>query len=90
MEYNGTSGVDEELPGTVLEDLKALKMPYGIYVNPYTGYIYATDAGDYVAAGTLLQWTPEGRYVGKSIPRTSWPSLPTDTSMALRTSPPGQ
>lgn len=65
MEYNGTSGVDEELPGTVLEDLKALKMPYGIYVNPYTGYIYATDAGDYVAAGTLLQWTPEGRYVGK-------------------------
>lgn len=65
MKYNGTSGVDETLPGTLLKDLKNLKMPYGIYVNPYTGYIYATDAGDYVAAGTLLQWTPEGKYTGK-------------------------
>lgn len=65
MEYNGTSGVYDELPGTVLEDLKKMEMPYGIYVNPYTGYIYATDAGNFAAAGALLQWTPEGKYVGK-------------------------
>lgn len=40
-------------------------MPYAIYINPYTGYIYATDAGGFVEAGTLLQWNPEGKLLGK-------------------------
>lgn len=62
---NGSEGVYEQLPGTVLEDIKSMTMPYGIYVNPYTGYIYATDAGGFNSAGSLYQWTPEGKYIGK-------------------------
>lgn len=67
MESDGTSGVSEDMPGSLKEDLMAMEMPYDIYVNPYTGYIYATDAGSFVSSGALKQWTPEGEYVG------SWP-----------------
>lgn len=62
---NPASAVTETLPGTMVEDISKFKAPYGIYVNPYTGYLYATDAGDYVSNGTLYQWNPEGKYVGK-------------------------
>jgi len=66
MESGGAEGVDEDgMPGTLLADLKGLSMPYGIYVNPYTGYIYATDAGSFAAAGGLCQWDPQGRLLGK-------------------------
>ena len=33
----GAGGVEESLPGTMLDDLRDLGMPYGVYVNPYTG-----------------------------------------------------
>lgn len=65
MMSNGSSGVKQSLPGTVLEDIKKISMPYGIYVNPYTGYIYATDAGEFVSGGALYQWSPEGLLLGK-------------------------
>lgn len=39
--------------------------PYGIYVNPYTGYIYGTDAAGFAEGGTLYQWNPEGKLLGK-------------------------
>ena len=66
MESQGADGVDEDgFPGTVLEDLKMISMPYGIYVNPYTGYIYATDAGSFAAAGSMIQWSPEGEKLGE-------------------------
>ncbi len=65
MESEGGIGVDDNFPGTVLADLKKLGMPYGIYINPYTGYMYATDAGGFVEGGTLYQWSPEGKLVGK-------------------------
>ncbi len=65
MESAGHTGIDNHFPGTVLEDLKKMDMPYGIYVNPYTGYIYATDAGGFVEGGTLYQWSPEGTLLGK-------------------------
>lgn len=61
----GGPGVKETLPGTMLEDIKKMTMPYGIYVNPYTGYIYATDAGEFVSGGALYQWSPEGKLLGK-------------------------
>ena len=61
----GGSGVDVEFPGTVLDDIKNMMMPYGIYVNPYTGYIYGTDAGSFEGAGYLYQWSPEGVLLGK-------------------------
>ncbi len=65
MESQGAEGVEEEFPGTILEDIKKMQMPYGIYINPYTGYIYATDAAGFVEGGTLYQWDPQGRLLGK-------------------------
>lgn len=66
MLSKGTSGVAEDsLPGNVLDDIKGMEMPYGLYVNPYTGYIYATDAGGFVEGGYLYQWNPEGELLGK-------------------------
>ena len=64
MSSNGGSGVEETLPGTVLEDFKKMSMPYGIYVNPYTGYIYGTDAASFAEAGKLYQWSPGGEKRG--------------------------
>lgn len=61
---DGREGLSGSLPGTVSQDISSLlSSPYGIYVNPYTGYIYATNS-DYVSPGTLYQWTPDGTYVG--------------------------
>ena len=65
MDSNGEAGIYEDFPGTFLDDLKKIAMPYGVYVNPYTGYIYATDAGSFAAAGYLYQWTPQGKFVDK-------------------------
>ncbi len=65
MQSGGGEGVDEDaFPGTVLRDLKKMSMPYGIYINPYTGYIYATDAGSFAEAGGLYQWSPDGTLTG--------------------------
>lgn len=61
----GTKGINDSFPGTVKEDIKKIGMPYAIYVNPYTGYIYATDAASFVEGGTLYQWSPEGTLLGK-------------------------
>ena len=41
-----------------------MQQPYGLYVNPYTKEIYATDAGSYTGAGSLLSFTPDGSYTG--------------------------
>ena len=65
MATYGTSGVTDDFPGRVANDLKALGMPYGIYVNPYTGYVYATDAGSFVEGGSLHQWSADGKKLGK-------------------------
>ncbi len=65
IDSKGASGVSEKLPGTVEADIKKMTMPYGIYVNPYTGYIYATDAASFSDAGALYQWTPNGVFVNK-------------------------
>lgn len=64
FESGGSDGIDEEFPGTVLDDIKGMSMPYGLYINPYTGYIYATDAASFTAAGKLYQWSPEGELLG--------------------------
>lgn len=65
MDSEGADGVSAEFPGSLLGDLKSLEMPYGIYVNPYSGYIYATDAGSFASSGMLYQWTPDGTFIGK-------------------------
>lgn len=67
MESRGASGwIEDGLPGSVTDDIKMMGMPYGIYVNPYTGYIYATDAGSFTGSGTLYQWSPEGKLLSTS------------------------
>lgn len=63
MQTKGKEGVVDQLPGTVKEDIKKMAMPYGIYVNPYTGYIYATDAASFAEAGKLYQWDPHGQFL---------------------------
>lgn len=65
MQTRGNAGVGSDLPGTMIKDIQKMDMPYGIYVNPYTGYIYATDAAGFVEGGTLYQWSPEGKLLGK-------------------------
>lgn len=61
----GKEGMEEKLPGTIFEDFKKMANPYGLYVNPYTGYIYGTDAGEYLETGVLYQWDPKGNLLGK-------------------------
>ncbi len=65
METKGAEGISAKLPGTVEADIKKMAMPYGMYVNPYTGYIYATDAASYASAGALYQWSPTGVFIAK-------------------------
>ena len=65
IETGGQSGLEQTLPGTMKEDFINMSQPYGIYVNPYSGYIYGTDAGSFEGAGYLYQWSPEGILLGK-------------------------
>ncbi len=65
FETDGIEGVEESLPGTLKADIEAMTMPYGLFVNPYTGWFYATDAGEFTGAGALLQWNSKGEFVGK-------------------------
>lgn len=65
MTEGAEAGVSTTFPGTVKEDIMAFTQPYGIYVNPYSGYIYATDAVSYASAGKLHQWDPQGKYIGE-------------------------
>lgn len=65
IKSNGAKGISTEMPGTILEDIKRISMPYGIYINPYTGHFYATDAGSFTAAGELLHWSPKGEMISR-------------------------
>ena len=65
MESQGESGIEQVLPGTLSVDFADMSQPYGLYVNPYTGYIYGTDAGSFEGVGYLYQWSPEGELLGK-------------------------
>ena len=64
FENDGNAGISDDFPGTVLSDIKQMMMPYGLFVNPHTGYIYATDASSFTAAGSLYQWSPDGELLG--------------------------
>lgn len=62
--FSTGGGISYTLPGTLKSDIESFTAPYGIYVNPYTGYIYATDAAENASAGKLYQWSPEGKMIG--------------------------
>ncbi|MBQ3635655.1 MAG: hypothetical protein II951_08585 [Bacteroidales bacterium] len=65
MLSHGEDGIEAINIGSVLPDLMSMSSPYGIYVNPYSGFIYATDAGAFAAAGELYQWSPDGTLLGR-------------------------
>lgn len=65
MTSDGKRGITHSLPGTVQSYIEKMTSPYDLYVNPYTGYIYATDAKSYASAGDMYQWKPDGTFVGK-------------------------
>lgn len=65
MASSGHEGVGQSFPGTVLADIKAMTYLSCIYVNPYSGYIYATDSGAFTEGGALYQWSPQGQLLGK-------------------------
>jgi hypothetical protein len=65
METKGRSGLEQTLPGTLKADFSTMSQPYAIYVNPYTGCLYGTDATSYEGAGYLYQWSPQGQLLGK-------------------------
>ncbi len=45
----------------ITEKIKGLTAPYELYVSPYTGNVYFTDAGNYASAGTLYGYRPDGQ-----------------------------
>ncbi len=64
IQTKGLEGYSTTLPGTMAQDIAKMTSPYGIYMNPYTGMLYATDAGTFGSAGKLYQWTAEGSLIG--------------------------
>lgn len=65
FESDGEDGVTDDLPSSMKEILSSMTMPYSVFVNPYSGYLYATDSGEYTGAGALYQWNPQGEFIGK-------------------------
>ena len=45
----------------ITEKIKELTSPYEVYVSPYTGYVYFTDARSYATAGYLYGYTQDGQ-----------------------------
>lgn len=44
-----------------ITDETEINTPYGIYVNPYSGNIYITDAYNYLVRGDVLCFNPQGK-----------------------------
>lgn len=55
------STTDGILNTAVTEKIRSLEAPYEIYMSPYTGNIYFTDAHSYANAGDLYGYTRDGR-----------------------------
>ena len=45
----------------ITQKIKSLTAPYEIYVSPYTGNLYFTDAQSYASAGDLYGYTTDGK-----------------------------
>lgn len=46
---------------TITDKIASLTQPYEIYVSPYTGNVYMTDARAFANAGYLYGYTPDGQ-----------------------------
>lgn len=55
------------IPGNFITDGTAadIVIPYGIAVHPTTGFIFITDAKNYVSSGDLRCYSPEGKLLWK-------------------------
>ena len=47
----------------ITQKIKEITSPYELYISPYTGNVYFTDAGSYGSAGYLYGYTKEGEQV---------------------------
>lgn len=47
-----------------MEVIAQMQSPYGIYISPLTGHLYATDARAYTANGYLYEFDEQGAQVG--------------------------
>lgn len=47
----------------ITQKIKEITSPYELYISPYTGNVYFTDAGSYGSAGYLYGYTKEGQPV---------------------------
>ncbi len=65
MDSKGEEGITLKMPGNMAEMIMGMEAPYGIYMNPYTRMLYATDAGSFSGSGQLYQWDPDGNFKGK-------------------------
>ena len=45
----------------ITQKIKSLTAPYELYVSPYTGNVYFTDAQTYASAGDLYGYTADGK-----------------------------
>ena len=45
----------------ITNKIKSLTAPYELYVSPYTGNVYFTDAQSYASAGDLYGYTADGK-----------------------------
>ena len=45
---------------TITDKIKSLTSPYELYVSPYTGNVYFTDAGNHASAGDLYGYRQDG------------------------------
>ena len=52
---------EETLRENFITDGTRINTPYGISINPYSGNIYLTDAGDYTTLGHLLCFNQQGQ-----------------------------
>ena len=46
--------------GSIDSDIKKMKNPYDLYFNPYTGFIYVSDANEFQSAGYVYQYNESG------------------------------
>lgn len=55
------------IPGNFITDgtEKDVEIPYGIAVHPTTGFIFITDAKNYVSSGDLRCYSPDGKLLWK-------------------------
>ena len=56
------------------DDIKNMQSPYGVYISPYSGHLYVSDARAYATNGYVYDFGRDGRQMGKWLLRGVNPS----------------